>query len=151
MTPDDLYTNGLRDVPTEAILRLAEHVLDLAAQAGLESDDRPRLALAMLKRGETYDAARLARRTWKQMLRHPRTTHNKPWSNVVEMVSAAAVLAHERRSCATYGMPQALNYAGSVVWALGMFGIGAGSGRQAHDYVRALLVKFSVNTTTLEP
>ena len=146
MTPDDLYAKGLHDVPTEAILRLAEHVLDLAAAAWLESDDRPRLALAMLKRGETLDGARLATRVWKQSLRKPRVGRDTSWWHAVTTVRGVAVLVHERRAGKTRGEDHALTCAGSFFWSLGMFGAGVGSGRQAHDYARALLVKFAMNT-----
>ena len=98
MTPDDLYRNGLGDVPTEAILRLAEHVLDLAAEAGIESDDRPRLALAMLKRGETIDGARLATRVWKQALRKPAKGRETSWWHALTTARFTAVLVHERRA-----------------------------------------------------
>lgn len=146
VTPDDLYVNGLRDVPTEAILRLAEHVLDLAAAAGLESDDRPRLALAMLKRGETLAALREYKPACRGSLDGPQLP-NHPWKHVVRMVWCAAVLIYDRDASRVSTDSYAVaREAASVVLHLGMFGRVKGSGRQAHDYVRGLLVKFSVNT-----
>ncbi len=135
------YVYDVRLATNDAIVALCEHLLELVAAAGMEADDRPRFALAMLRRGETLDAAKTVSSVSRMAEKTDRREDRTAWLYVVRTIKRAATCIHGRRSdrrCGTMGYDSA---AASVVWSLGMFGNGEGSGSAASEYVRVFLAK----------